>query len=312
MKIMYIVAFIIIVKSIFVILDVSFVEFSDFLFGFIQKERKMTLYEKKLKLTKNKKQKKIISLLKETQMILKTTNKGNKFSTVCLSSLIAIITGIIFAISIENWFLVPVFALGFGMIPFWYVLLISNKWRKKISNDLETTLSVVTNSYIRNNNIITAIEENVEYMNPEIAKVFQSFLVETKLISSNKKMALEKLKEKIDNPVFKEWTEQVIQCQDDRNLKSGLFPIVHKLSSAKLINAELANLLYEPIKEIFMVSLIIILNLPLLYLVNKDWFEIMIHHPLGKIVTSITYLIMFIAIGAAIKITKPLDADATK
>lgn len=310
MKILQVIACIVMIKASFTLLNVSFTEFSEWVVSLVQKEKKLTLNEKIIKVQKKKKDTGIKIILNEAQEILNATNKGSKFSNLCVLSLVLLIGGVMFAISIENYFLVPVLAVGFALVPFWYVFFISNKWNKQIANELETALSVITTSYMRSENIITSIQENIEYLNYPIKEVFTRFLMETRLISSNRKMALEKLKSQIDNEVFKEWVDQVIQCQDNRNLKSALLPIVHKLNSTKLINSELEVMMYEPIKEVGLIAVFTVLSIPAIYFVNKDWFNILVHHPLGKSMLAINMLVVFISIGAAVALTKPIQAQS--
>ena len=43
---------------------------------------------------------------------------------------------------------------------------------KAISAELETALSIITTSYLRNEDIQTAVEENLEYLNPPVKNAF--------------------------------------------------------------------------------------------------------------------------------------------
>ena len=57
-------------------------------------------------------------------------------------------------------------ACGFLFIPFWYVRLTANHYKKNVSAELETALSIITTAYLRNEDILTAVEENLHYLNP--------------------------------------------------------------------------------------------------------------------------------------------------
>ena len=72
--------------------------------------------------------------------------------------------------------------------------------------------------------MITAVEENIHYLNPPVADVFRGFLAETNMISADVKQALSNMKPKLDNYVFREWVDAAIACQDDKSLKSTLTP----------------------------------------------------------------------------------------
>ena len=70
--------------------------------------------------------------------------------------------------------------------------------------------------------ISKAIEENLHHINPPVQGVFETFLVETKYISSSIPDALLRLSTRINNTIFEEWCLELIACQDNRNLKHTL------------------------------------------------------------------------------------------
>lgn len=256
----------------------------------------------------NKKKPKGLKLLiQETKEILKITDKTEKFSTLCVISLFLFILGVIIAISMNNLFLVMVLGVGFSLIPFWYIKFTANFFKKQLNGELETALSVITTSYMRSESIITAIDENITYINPPVSDVFKSFLNQSKLINSNIKIALENLKSKIENDVFKEWVDAVISCQNDKNLRNTLTPIVSKLSDMRIVGAELDYLLYEPMKEFITMTILLIGNIPLMYFLNKTWYETLMFTSFGKAILAICILVIFVSLSAVIKLTKPVE-----
>jgi hypothetical protein len=70
--------------------------------------------------------------------------------------------------------LVPVLAVGMMFIPFWYVRLTATHYKKNIASELETALSIITTAYLRNEDILTAAEESVQYSFP-VRSVFAEF-----------------------------------------------------------------------------------------------------------------------------------------
>lgn len=250
---------------------------------------------------------KIFKSKEKTKDILEATNKSGKFSILCVLSFALLILGMMVAISMNNYFLIPILAGGFALLPFWYIKFTATFYKKQLNSELETALSVITTSYLRSESIITAVDENITYINPPVADVFKSFLTQTKLINSNIKMALENLKSKIDNDVFREWIDGVIACQDDKNLKSTLTPIVVKLSDMRIVSAELDYLLYEPMKEFITMTILLIGNVPLMYFLNKSWYQTLMFTTIGKAILAICILVIFISLAAVIKLTKPVE-----
>lgn len=260
-----------------------------------------------LGVTQKKKVKGIKLIIKETKEILAATNKSSKFSFICILSLAMLIAGVFLALALSNLFLVPVLAIGMALLPFWYVLFTAAFYKKQLNAELETALSVITASYLRTESIITAVDENITYLNPPVVDVFKGFLNQTRLINSNIRIAVEALKEKIDNHVFQEWCDAVIACQEDKNLKSTLLPIVSKLSDMRIVASELEYLLYEPMKEFITMAVLLLGNIPLLYFLNRDWFNTLMFHPVGKLILAITGIIIFVSLAAVIRLSKPIE-----
>ena len=174
----------------------------------------------------------------EAREMLILTGKGGKFAAICAFSLFLAAMGAVICIVIQNYFMLPVLAVGMGLLPFWYVLFTSHSYKKLMNNEIETGLSIITSSYLRSESMITAVEENIHYLNPPVADVFRGFLAETNMISADVKQALSNMKPKLDNYVFREWVDAAIACQDDKSLKSTLTPIIGKLSDMRIVAAD--------------------------------------------------------------------------
>ena len=81
-------------------------------------------------------------------------------------------------------------AVGFLFLPFWYVKLTANHYKRDVSAELETALSVITTAYLRTEDIVTAVEENTAYLNPPVSRVFQDFLIQIKMVNPDVQAAL--------------------------------------------------------------------------------------------------------------------------
>lgn len=257
--------------------------------------------------TKKKKVKGIRLIIQETKETLEATNKRSNFSILCIASLALFVGGIFVSIAMTNMFLIPVLAVGFALLPFWYVLFTASFYKKQLNSELETSLSVITASYLRTESIITAVDENITYLNPPVVDVFKGLLNQTRLINSNVRFAIEALKEKIKNDVFHEWCDALISCQEDKNLKSTLLPIVSKLSDVRSVTSELEYLLYEPMKEFITMAILLIGNIPLLYFLNRNWFNTLMFHPVGKMILAITGVVISVSLAGVIRLSKPIE-----
>lgn len=262
----------------------------------------------KIQKVKGKRKKKGVSkLIEDTKVILEATNKSNQFTKITIVSLSLMVFGAFIAVSMNNLFLVPVLTIGFSLIPFWYIKFTATRWKKELNNELETTLSIITTSYLRSESILTAIDENIEYIHPPVYDVFKAFLMQTKLINANMKLALENLKKEVDSAVFHEWVDGVIACQEDKNLKSTLTPIVSKLSDMRIVSGELDYLLYEPMKEFITMAVLLVANIPLMYFLNRDWYNTLLYHTIGQVVLAVCATVLFVSIAGVVRLSKPVE-----
>ena len=254
-----------------------------------------------------KKSIKLTAELKRINDTLIATGKSGQFATICAASLSLLICGGVFSVLIDNVFLMPILAIALTMIPFVYAKTAIGYYEKHIDEEIETALSIITTSYIRNQDIVTAVRENISYLKPPINSIFKSFLGEATAINSDIKKALYRLKDRIDNEIFKEWVDTLIQCQDDRTLNDTLLPVVGKLSDVRIVNNELKTMLSQPRKEFYMMVALVIGNIPLLYTLNRDWFETLMFSTPGKIVLALCGGVILITTLFMMKYTKPIE-----
>ena len=266
-----------------------------------------TLREQSRSLRENKKRHSIYEKLMKIKTALTVTGKAKQFSLICFLSVVLFVIGILLSVAIKNLFLLPTISIALALVPFIYTTNILSLYERTTKEELETTLSIISTSYIRNDDIVYAVQENIEYIKPPIKEVFKSFETEATLMSSDIKKALHHLKRKIDDEIFREWCDALIQCQDDRTLKDTLLPIVSKLTDVRVINNELKTMLQSAKNEYWMMVLLLISNIPILYMLNKDWFNTLVYETSGKAVLGICGVVILVTALFMIKFTKPVE-----
>ena len=268
---------------------------------------KQTLRDKVLTRKGKKKSRKITVELRRIKDALEQTGKGNQFAVACAASLLLMIVGCVIAIMIDNPFLVPVFAIAFAMIPFIYAKQTVAYYDNHVKEELETALSIITTSYVRTDDIVSAVKENIQYLKPPVKDIFAGFVAENMMISSDVKQSIRHLKEKVNNSIFAEWCETLIACQDDRTLKDTLMPIVTKLTDVRIVNNEIKGMLSSARVEYYMMAGMVVGNIPLLYFLNKDWFNALMFTTLGKLVLAICGLVIIVTAVLMLRFTKQIE-----
>ena len=305
MTFVYLICFLLVTVGILFMLKLTPEKITNDLMRFVSP--KQTLRDKVLTAKGKKKSRKLTVELNRIRDALEQTGKGGQFTIACAASILLMIIGCVVAIMIDNAFLIPVFAIAFALIPFAYAKRTVNFYDNHIKEELETALSIITTSYVRTDDIVTAVKENVQYLKPPVKGIFQSFIGDAMMISSDLKTALRNLKEKISDSIYEEWCDTLIACQDDRTLKDTLLPIVAKLTDVRIVNNELKTMLGEVKKEYWMMVCLVVGNIPLLYMLNTAWFDALMFSIPGKIVLAICGVVILITAMFMMKYTKPIE-----
>ena len=269
--------------------------------------KKKSLRDQSLTARGEKKTRKLVVEIQKIKTALEETGKEKQFSVACAASLLLMIVGCVLALAIRNPFLIPVLAVTFAAVPFVYLKKALSIYEKQVKADLETALSIITTSYTRNDNIIIAVRENIGYLKPPIKGLFESFLTETESINPDIRVAIAHLKEKISDTIFEEWCDTLIACQNDRTLKDTLMPVVSKLTDVRLVNNSLKTMLENARREYYTMVIMVVANIPILYCINKDWYNALMNTTVGKIVLAICAFVIFITALRMGKVTKPVE-----
>ena len=305
MTFVYLICFLLIAVGVVLILGLTPDSVTDDLMRFTTPE--LTLREKVLTAKGKKKSRKMTVELNRIKDALEATGKGSQFAVACATSLILMVVGCVVAVAIDNPLLIPVFAIAFALIPFGFVKRTINYYDNHVAEELETALSIITTSYVRSDDIVTAVKENVQYLKPPVKDIFAGFVAETSMISSNVKQSIKHLKERVKNTIWGEWCDTLIACQDDRTLKDTLMPVVAKLTDVRLANSEIKGLLVAARTEYWMMAGMVVANIPLLYVLNRDWYAALMYTTLGKIVMAVCAGAILVTALLMFRFTKPIE-----
>lgn len=276
-----------------------------------KKQKKISLKKRVDLIVNGKKSNFFVRTFQETELILSEMYQKHRLLGVYVLSGICCAFGLLVAWAMKNAFVAPPLAIGAALLPTWIVKLNASRGKKKLMSELEVALSGITTSYLRSDNIISAAEENLVYLENPIKTVFSKFVNENKLINSNVGLGIQKMRNSLNNEIFHEWCDALYQCQSDRTLKSTLFPVVNKFSETKSIQAELDTLMIAPFKETISIAVIVVLSIPLMQLVNAEWFDTLINTVPGQIILGVTFSVLVYAINKSVSLTAPIRRDET-
>lgn len=304
MQWIYILCFVLLCAGFFALFEIKPGEMMDVIFRFGQK--KATLSDE-LNVLMGTPAKGFFNQEYEMKQILMDTGRTDRYEAVKRLSLILFAVGAVLALLINNVYMVPILGMGFSLIPMWYLRSTAASYKKHLNEELETAISIITTSYLRTEDLIRSVKENLPYINEPVRANFEGFVYEAELINANTTSAINSLKMKIPNQVFHEWANILIQCQSDRSMKNTLPTIAQKFSDIRVVQSELEAMMQGPRREAITMMFLVIANVPLLYFLNKDWFHTLLFTAPGKIALAICGAIILYALTQIMKLSKPME-----
>lgn len=303
MQWIYLICFVLISTGLFALFDIHL---KDILAG-LSKRKRVTLREELDVLTGTPAKGFFNRESYEIEQLLKATGREDKFEFIKKTSLLLFMAGVVLALLVDNVYMIPVMGIGFALVPVWYIRSTANVYKKHLNEELETAISIITTSYLRTDDLMRSVKENLPFINPPVKAGFESFVYEAEMINANLISAINTLKMKVPNRVFHEWCSTLIQCQSDRTMKNTLPTTIQKFSDIRVVQSELDSMMDGPRREAITMMFLVVSNIPLLYFLNKDWFHALMFSTPGKIALALCAGIILFAIARIMKLSKPIE-----
>lgn len=233
-------------------------------------EKNQSLKTKVMHLNNGKKENLFSRSYNTMSEILATTGEKSKEKQMRIISLICAGVGAVIAVYLRSYMLLPILAGGLGLLPMWLIKFKLFRYRLRMQNELSVVLSMVTNSYIRNENIVEAVSENLTYMNEPCKSIFQSFVYASRQVNPNPQKNIDELKQKIDNDIFKLWCDSLRICQNDINQKASLNAIVEQFATEKELYNMLSTEISAPMRTFITIALISGVSFPLTAMIGHQ------------------------------------------
>ncbi|MDD4495691.1 MAG: hypothetical protein PHV32_15365 [Eubacteriales bacterium] len=195
--------------------------------------------------------------------------------------------------------------------PYFYLTVKSSTAAREEIEGLENTMSIITNAYAGNDDIIKAVELYIEEKNRYIPvhlrtpSPFDEFVSEIRLVNPNIEHGLYRLSAKVKNRYFNEWVKTLILCYNDRRLKFALFPVIKAMNDAKSMQIESDGMMVRVWRDYLMTAGLMFSIIPMMRFSNAQWFYLLTNTTIGKLLIT---LMLLTALGTAffvMKVTKP-------
>ncbi len=245
--------------------------------------------------------------LTDARRILTSTNQQGKVKLMMRMSAVCFCVGLLAAAAMRNILMLPVLSVGCSLIPMWYIRYSEIHFKRQLCDELEVALSVITSSYLRTENLPQSAEENLSYLEDPVRTAFAKFVNGVKFVDANIQNNIQNLKASIENPVFHDWCDILTLCMIDRNYKYSLSPVVEQFSDNKALQNSLETILQQPVRTFLSIAGIALAMIPIIYLVNKDWFFTLVGTSAGKAILAVLSVVLFAGMNKAISLTAPIE-----
>lgn len=241
------------------------------------------------------------------EILNETGQKGELQKTFLKCGLFAVLGAFIGFMFNQNIILIVVLGIGLFFVPLWRLRLYRNKYRKYLASQLESSVSLVTTSYIRSGDIIKAVRENIDDLSPLVKPYFEEFLNEC-AVNPSIKNCVRNLRDKINNNTFHEWCETLIRTIDNSEMREALIPIAQRYSDIRIVQEQIDLETHRAIIEYVVMMFMDVLVYPLIYFVNKDWWSYYSMLP-GKIIIAFSAFVVLFCVAKLISVSRPVEYD---
>lgn len=192
-------------------------------------------------------------------------------------------------------------------LPLPYIILkVKARWYIRNQDELlENTMNLITNSYLSCNDVITAVNENLDKL--DIPGPFEEFVTDVTLIDSNVRRALRKLEMKINNKYFAEWIDILVIAQEKSGDYRFVLPaIIQSMNDTKRLQIEADTVMMSVWKEYFTSIILAFSIIPILRWSNRAWFDLLVFSGVGTMLILLMLVLTLLSAFITLKINKPL------
>ncbi len=219
-----------------------------------------------------------------------------------LSAVLAALGGIFCAAFMGNLPLALAVVPALAALPWAVLNLIGRRDRRGLRDRFENALGIVTNSYLRSQDIVGAIQDNAESIGGYPGMLFREFLTEVSLTDSDLAGAISHMRAKTGDRGFRQWCTVLIQCLGDRELRFILPSVVSEMAEDRNAVLEAEPAVMKARKDFLIVLILAVMQLPIIRQVNPDWYRTVTETVPGQVIVAIGFCVCCVCAWLAFSI----------
>lgn len=246
---------------------------------------------------------------REARAVYETIGQVDRYQRTLQVSLLCGALGAVLGLVLGNVLLAAVLAVGLYFLPLWLSQFALYRYDKYLGDELETALSLITTSYLRSSDILSAVEENLGHLNEPVKGVFIRFCNNLKYVDANATAQIEQMEKRLNNALFRQWSDTLILCQDNHLLQNALPGIVGKFSVLKAQQQSNETRMLLPLKRAFSMSMLVAVFCPGIRMLNLAWYDGLMHTLFGQLSLTAAVIVIFVTLNKAIRLSRPITYD---
>jgi Flp pilus assembly protein TadB len=280
---------------------------------FMRKESAINLRQMHLKERRERITKQRITKTERIKIVIYSVLKQSGHSTKAfvIGCTTAATAGLILGYLLFSGFILAV-ATAIVMLPLPYLLfyLRAAKVRRSELDNLEQSMSIITNSFASSFDIVAAVEgfnnERNRGIPPHlrIQTPYDAFVTNATLTLNSVDKSLVILDSMVSNHYFSEWVKTLRMCGKDRGMVFALFPIIQAMSDAKIAQIEADTKIESAWREYIMTVVVMFSIIPMFRFINADWYAILVGTPIGQLLLLLMLISTLISAVFVAKIAK--------
>lgn len=242
----------------------------------------------------------------ESIQVLRILRVKNPENTLAAFSFGLALFGVLLGCLFNNALLCLIFAVIGIVTPIFGIRFFWSLKAQKMSDSLDVALSRITASYMRPGMTFeAALRENLNDLPDLVRPIFERILLQMNYVDADIVKALKESKLGIHNHIYHEWINAVIRCQNNQSLKPTLPYIVNKFTDQRIIIGEAMVVIREYRRNFFIMAAATVLSPFLLYLIRREWFNLLLTNTLGKVLLAFLAICLVISLYIGIPALTP-------
>lgn len=171
--------------------------------------------------------------MQECLQLLAKINFNLSMRDLKIVMLILAAIGFLGGVMIQNKYVSILFVFAFPMMFWEYLLIKKGSVEAYLDSQIIKYAELIKNSYVTTGNIKDSIQNNLRRFDEPVKSIFAEFVDEVDIYNYSVKDAFARMNQKLDSPSLKEFTEQLIYCDNDRRFINSLEVTVQHLNDKR-------------------------------------------------------------------------------